>query len=209
MLALAAALVLQSGLPEKAVVQWSGVPAISGANVHIQFHNVTLTVYKTYVDVSSTTLVKNDGGPGPATIRIFQNQAGGTGLSPVPTTATWAGKPISFGGWVGSRGASVSAATASMQNQGSYALRVSYRVPIGVSGFDHKQRVVAYDLESPMPIGTLMATYSYAPGVVFHLPELSPDLGWQIGPKGAFVRINNYDGKAGLSSCAFYPGGFR
>lgn len=209
MLALAAALVVQTGLPEKAVVQWSGIPAISAPTTHIQFHNVTLTINKTYVDVASTTLVKNDGGPGVASIAIYQSQLGGTSLPPVPVTATWAGKPLAIAGWSGSRGASAATTSAPMLNLGSYALRISYRVPIGISGFDHKQRVAAYDLTSAAPIGTLMVTYAYAPGVVFHLPDMGPNLGWQIGPKGAFVRINDYDGKAGLSSCAFYPGGFR
>ena len=100
-------------------------------------------------------------------------------------------------------------ASGPMVSLGSYALRISYRVPLGKCGFDHKQRLAVYGLTSPAPIGTLMVTYKYAPGVVFHDPEAGPDLGWQIGHKGAFLRINGYDGKAGLSYCAFYPGGFR
>ena len=95
-------------------------------------------------------------------------------------------------------------ATAKVQNLGSYALRINYRVPLGKCGFDRKQFLAAYDLTSAQPIGTLMISYKFGPRAVFRLPEPKPDLGWQIGTTGAFLKKTDYDGRAGLSHLAFY-----
>lgn len=167
------------------------------------------------VDVSSLTLVKNNGPAGSAKVSIPQMRVGMAPGSLSNVALSWAGKalPFQYTSVIDSTPGSIAqpsdlVATGAMQNLGTYALRVNYRVPIGKSGFDHKQRLAIYDVGSPVPIGTLMVTYSYAPGVVFHEPEAGPNLGWQIGLKGAFVKVSNYDGKAGLSYCAFYPGGF-
>jgi hypothetical protein len=212
MLAFAAALVLQAAtLPEKPVVAYSGIPSVSGSNVVIQSHTVNLSIFKDYVDVSSLTLVKNSGPAGAANINVGFGSLGGAQV-PTALTATWAGKPLvltqekrmdQLSGIPPMDGAGA------MQNLGTYALRISYRVPLGKCGFDHKQRLAAYGLLSSTPIGTLMVTYQYAPGVVFHEPEAGPNLGWQVGLKGAFLKLNNYDGKADVSYCAFYPGGFK
>src|SRR5205085_2158978 len=62
MLALAAAILLQTTtLPEKPVVAFTGIPSFAGANFTIQSHTVNLVIGKEYVDVSSLTLVKNNG----------------------------------------------------------------------------------------------------------------------------------------------------
>jgi len=214
MLALAAALALQtSTLPEKAIVEYSGVPTVTGQNIAIESHSVTITLSKQFADVSSLTLVKNNGPAGNASIRIpgFVEGKGPTDLSP---TATWANAPLALKsdlmmGIPENRNPFVRfTGSGPMQNLGTYALRIHYKVPLGRAGLDHKQFVAAYDLTSSAPIGTLMVNFTYAPGVVFHEPEAGPNIGWEIGLKGAFVKLTNYDGKAGLSYCAFYSGGF-
>ncbi len=216
MLALAAAIAFQNTkLPENAVVRYSGIPTVTGQNIAIQSHTVTITVAKDYVVASSLTLVKNNGAAGVASVSFPGLQVGGVPASLSNFEASWAGKPqpVAIAYLIDKSGKPVLRTNSytisgAMQNLGSYALRISYRVPIGKSGFDHKQFLAAYDLTSPAPIGTLMVTYNYAPGVVFHEPDAGPNIGWQIGLKGAFVKIANYDGKAGLSYCAFYAGGF-
>ncbi|MFI5387067.1 MAG: hypothetical protein ACHQ50_13215 [Fimbriimonadales bacterium] len=214
MLALAAAIAFQNNtLPEKAVVAYSGIPKITGQNIAIQSHTVTITVSKEFADVSSLTLIKNNGAAGNAVILIPGFQTAGTASVP-SVSATWTNIAVPLlrepmMSIPEARNPSVRfSGSGPMQNLGTYALRISYRLPIGRSGFDHKQYLGAYDLTSPVPIGTLMVTYNYAKGVVFHEPEAGPNLGWQVGEKGAFVKVVNYDGKAGLSYCAFYSGGF-
>lgn len=215
MLAIAAAIAFQSSnLPEKAVVAYSGIPTITGQNVAIQSHTVTILLTKDRAEVSTLTLVKNNGGAGSASFSIpeFQTEPPAPGFE---VTATWANTPVTLKreGIVGipeQRNPSWRfSAAGPMKNLGTYALRVTYSAPLGKCGFDHKQWLAAYDLTSAVPIGTLMVTYKYGPGVVFHEPEAGPNLGWQIGLKGAYVRLDNYDGKGGLSYCAFYPGGFK
>lgn len=215
MLALVAAVAFQnSSLPEKAVVSYAGIPTITGGNVTIQSHTVTVLLTKDHAEVSTLTLVKNNGAAGNVTVTIpeFQSEAGAPSFA---ISATWANAPMMLKreGIMGipeQRNPSWRfSAAGPMKNLGTYALRTDYSVPLGKCGFDHKQFLAAYDLNSPAAIGTLMVTYKYGPGVVFHEPEAGPNLGWQIGLKGAYVRLDNYDGKAGLSYCAFYSGGFK
>ncbi|HVT12799.1 MAG TPA: hypothetical protein VHE55_11075 [Fimbriimonadaceae bacterium] len=215
MLALAAALALQnSDLPEKAVVAYSGIPTVTGQNIVVQSHSVTLLLKKDHAEVSSLTLIKNDGPAGTAAVTIpeFQSVPGAPSFA---IAATWANAPLTLSreqimGIPENRNPTWRfSGKGPMKNLGTYALRISYSVPLGKCGFDHKQFLAAYDLNSPAPIGTLMTTYTYGPGVVFHEPEAAPNLGWQVGQKGAFLRLNGYDGKGGLSYCAFYSGGFK
>jgi hypothetical protein len=212
MLALAAALFLQnSALPEKAAVSYSGIPTVSGGNITVQSHTVTILLSKDHADVSSLTMIKNNGPAGKASIEIGFGSLRQASL-PTGVSATWANTSVAL---VSAKrmdqlsGTPPMHGSGAMQSLGTYALRMKYSVPLGKCGFDHKQFIAAYDLTSPVPIGTLMVTYSYAPGVVFHEPEAGPGTGWQIGLKGAFLRVDNYDGKAGLSYCAFYSGGFK
>ncbi len=217
MLALAAALVLQTALPENPSVDYSGLPQVSG---HVTFvsHAVTLELYKDYALVSSVSQIHNDGGAGSVTVTIPRGRIGDekSGSPGFGVSATWVNTPIQLGA-----GSSTSApngkqsiftsslkGTAKMTAGGSYALRINYRVPLGRCGFDKKQYLAAYDLASPVSVGVVNVTYKYAKGVVFRLPLPKPDLGWQMGDRGAFVRLANYDGQTSLSYMAFYSGGF-
>lgn len=213
MVALTAALLFRTpgDLPEKAAVGYCGIPDLANRNLVIQSHTATLTIASDHVEVSTLTLVKNNGPAATYTVNLLPASRGG---SPVPAgiTATWANAPVAWN--QAHRMDQMSGqppiyASLRVQKLGTYALRIKYSAPIGKCGFDHKQRIVAYDLFSTAPIGTLMVTYSCAQGVVFHEPEAGPDLGWQIGVRGAFLKLDNYNGKAGLSYCAFYPGGFK
>jgi hypothetical protein len=216
MLALAVALLfVQTPLPENASVEYSGIPQVTGGQVTFVSHSATLELYKDYAWVTSTSQLHNDGGAGAVTITVPRARLGmpNSGAPTVPVSATWLlnltpgptsstinGRITSFtNSLIGS---------APLKSGGSYALRISYRVALGKAGFDRKQLLSAYGLSSPVPIGTLNVTYRYAKGVVFRLPEPKPEIGWQIGDRGAFVRIANYDGATDLSYLLFYPGGF-
>ncbi|HTQ12003.1 MAG TPA: hypothetical protein VMI31_18215 [Fimbriimonadaceae bacterium] len=212
MLSLLAAIAFQSTtLPEKAAVEFSGIPGVTGQNIAVESHSVTITLTKQYADVSSLTLIKNNGPAGNAGITVSMGVVGTEMPSDPGLTGTWANVPIAFNH--PKRADQLSGIPpyegfGKMQNLGTYALRLHYRLPIGHSGLGHKQFLAAYDLTSLVPIGTLMVTYTYGPGVVFHEPEAGPNIGWQIGQRGAFVKLAPYDGKTALSYCAFYNAGF-
>jgi hypothetical protein len=206
MLALAAAFVLQNTtLPNNALVDYSGIPTVTGGNITIQSHSVTLTMAKDHIDVSSLTLVKNNGPAGQVGISLPQFKSGDGPVRAPGFKATWANNPLTLAGQARSdEPLKPWTSTGSMVNLGTYALRISYTLPMGKCDLGHKEFLAAYDLTSPVPIGTLMVTYSYGKGVLFHDPELKPSLGWQIGERGAFLRVDGYDGKAGLSYFASY-----
>lgn len=211
-------LTLQTGAwPENPSTDFSGIPQVSGT-VSIVSHNVQVELYPRYATVTSTTLVKNNGGVGAASIKIPRERIGDqqSGFPTFEIKATWVNQPLTLKPTSGSKVDGPHSlytnwltGTGAMKAGGSYALRISYLVPLGRSGFDHKQNFAAYDLSTSSPIGTLMCSYKYANGVVFRLPETRPDIGWQVGSRGVFKRWENYTGDAGISNLAYYPGGFK
>jgi hypothetical protein len=206
-------------LPENPSVDYSGVPQISGGTTTLVSHSATIELYKDYAMVSSTTQVHNEGGAGSVTVMIPRGRLGDekSGSPKFPVTVTWNNKPVALGvkGSSSMMHGKTSMYMANLEGKvpmvkgGSYALKANYRVPLGKAGFDRKQLMAAYDLSSPTGIGVVNVTYKFAKGVVFRLPEPKPDLGWQVGARGAFVRLQNYDGNAGLTYMNFYFGGFR
>lgn len=131
MLAIAAAFVMQSAaLPEKAVVSYSGIPTVTGQDIVVQSHTVTVTVAKDHVDVATLTLIKNNGPAGKATVMVPMGHAGES-PSDFGMRATWANAPLSLdparisfhtearplATWY--------IATGAMQNLGTYALRIN------------------------------------------------------------------------------------
>lgn len=216
MLTVALALTILQGpkLAENAAVDFSGIPEITGGNVSIVSHSVTIELNKTFADVNSLTLVKNNGAAGRVDLAIprIHVDKGVASSAHFDVQATWANAPIALNQAMRSRwGADLDflSGNGAMVAGGSYALRIHFRAPLGKAGFDRKQLIAAYDLSSSNPIGQVNVTYRYAPKVVFHLPSAHPRLGWQIGTKGAFVRLTNYAGDAGASYVTFYPGGFN
>ncbi len=205
--------------PENPSVEFSGIPQVAGTNVHIVSHNVTVELYERYASVSSTTLVKNDGPAGMASFSIPRERAGdeNSGAATFMPKVTWVNQPVtmqaenSHATGSGKNTIYVGALTGKgeMKAGGSYALRVSYLVPMGKAGFDRKQNLAAYDLSSKQSIGVLMCSFKYSRGVVFRLPEPRPNLRWEVGQRGVFKKITNYDGSAGIATLSYYPGGFE
>jgi hypothetical protein len=217
--ALIAAIVLQGqDLPENPNVDYSGIPQVTGASTSLVSHSATIELYKDYAMVSSVTQVRNLGGAGAATLTFTRGRVGDekSGAPNFPLTVTWNNKAVALSAKAGTsqlngKHSMFSAnmwGKGAMVKGGSYSLKVSYRVPLGRAGFDRKQYLAAYDIASA-PVGVANITYKFAKGVVFRLPEPKPDLGWQVGARGAFVRLENYDGGHGLTFLNFYSGGFE
>jgi hypothetical protein len=92
------------------------------------------------------------------------------------------------------------------------SLKVSLDVPVGRTGPGFDQRVVGYALTGDQTIGQLNLTYKYQGNLsgreTFRLPQTSPDLGWKVGDRGAFVRLSNYQPTGDVTAITFYSGGF-
>jgi hypothetical protein len=189
-----------AALPVAGEVQYSGIPRIGG-NIVVESHNVTLDVGTTHVDVSSLTLVRNQGGAGQAAVFIPRHRAAEEPTDPTfEVTATWANAPMKLG----ADGQHLRG-SGTMVAGGSYALRINYRVPIGAAGRDRLQRLAAYDLTSNREIGTLMVAYRTQKADVFNLPSLRPSrFRWQVDTSGSFLRRDSYRGDAGVSTIQFY-----
>jgi hypothetical protein len=67
---------------------------------------------------------------------------------------------------------------------------------------------VGYLFDGDKTLGQMNIAYRYNEKTVFRLPEMHPNLGWQVGDKGAYVREDNYWPDNQLTYLSFYPGGF-
>lgn len=212
-------------MPENPSFDYSGLPQLRTVEkVDILFSNVTLQVGLVrdgYVDVSTTTLYKNRTDSTVKATLIIPRRRVGDASSGQPTfdiAATWDGKnlpliPASDRGYSEISGKSVKyssdlSAKVRLGAGATIALKTTYQVPIGKSGYELKQRVAGYLFDGDKTIGQINVVFKYNEQTVFRLPEMHPNLGWQVGDKGAFVREDNYWPDNQMMYLTFYPGGF-
>ncbi len=212
-------------LPDNPSFDYSGLPQLRTVEkVEIQFHNVTLQVglvKEGYVDVSTTTLYKNKTNQAvKATLIVPRRRVGdaNSGQPAFDVTATWDSKPLplipaSDRGYSEIVGKAVKyssdlSAKVRLAPGATIALRINYQVPIGKSGYEQKQRVAGYLFDGDKTIGQVNIAYKYNEQTVFRLPEMHPNLGWQTGDKGSYVREDNYWPDNQMTYLTFYPGGF-
>jgi hypothetical protein len=221
---LAAALAAQApvapALPPNAMLAYTGLPTLQSSQgpLDVRSHSVTLTVRNGVVEGVSTTEIRNPASAvANVTVRIPERGVSASSARPTVTVeATWAGRPLELGigdipvtkGSRSSRWSSDRSATAYMPPRSTAALRITFRVPLGTAGLDRKLRLLAYELGGDQPIGQLNLTVRYDEREVFRLPEIRPVAGWQIGPRGAFLRLQNFRPKGETVVATFYPGGF-
>jgi hypothetical protein len=224
--ALVLATLLQSKLPDNPSFDYSGLPQLrTPERVDIISHSVTCEIDGTregFVDVTSTTVFKNMTKASIKATLVVPRRRYGDANSSFPNfdiTGTWDLKkliltPASDHGYQEANGKVVKYATdlsapVRLMPGGTYGLRLSYTVPIGKCGYEQKQKIVGYLFDGDKTIGQLNVTYRYGGKTVFSLPEARPNLGWQVGEKGAFVRQENYWPDNQLTYVTFYPGGFE
>jgi hypothetical protein len=79
---------------------------------------------------------------------------------------------------------------------GTRALRVQNSLPVGRGGVGRSMRLFAYDLENASqwvgPMERLNLSLQDPQQTIFSVHERRPDLGWQVGPSGAFFRRDNW-----------------
>lgn len=99
-------------------------------------------------------------------------------------------------------------ATITLGANATGAFQTRATIPLGRAGFDWKMRATGYLLSGNHPIDQVSISYRTHSGVVFRLPQVRPDLGWQIGASGAHTRQTNFVPGNRISWISFYPGGF-
>ncbi|MCH8978049.1 MAG: hypothetical protein IH945_02250 [Armatimonadetes bacterium] len=95
----------------------------------------------------------------------------------------------------------------------THSLRLYFTLPIGVSGVDREERLIAYklaDIGQSEAIEQFRMSVQYDQRTVFVPIAAKPDLGWEVGPRGAYLKM---DGRrsdhAEVLSYRYYPAGFR
>jgi hypothetical protein len=219
--ALAAQAADPQAFPRNATLAYTGLPTFASDQgaLDVRSQSVTLTVRGGVVEGVSTTEIRNPASA-VANVKVTIPEWGyattkvGSG---VVSEATWAGRPLDL--QIGRttvthssapprRWSSSRSATAYMPPRSTAALRITFRVPLGTAGLDRKLRVLAYELGGDQPIGQLNLTVRYDEREVFRLPEIRPAAGWQVGARGAFLRLQNFRPKGETVVATFYPGGF-
>lgn len=223
--AIALAALAAQKLPDNPSFDYSGLPQLRTAEkIDFQTHSVTVDiggVKDGYVDVSTTTVLKNTtANKVVATLIVPRRRLGdaNSGQPAFDITATWDKKPLklvpaSDHGYSETVGKTVKyasdlSAKVTLAAGSTYALRIAYQTLLGKGGYEQKQRMTGYLFDGDKTISQLNIVYRYTDKSVFRLPEMHPNLGWQIGDKGAFVREENYWPDNQLTYLSFYPGGF-
>jgi|GEM_PF-6128196 len=204
------ALVLAAGAMDTQI-DYSGLPVLeSVSDYRIVTESVEAVVDPATrgtgtVQYNSTTQYRNLGAVGKVTI-IIPRYRQGDGVPDFPVTATWDNvnvdlKPstVKYGFLEG---------TANFVAQGTHALRVSFQNKLVKSGYANTQRRTQYELDGNHSVELFTMSYKYAHGTTFGLPTMSPDLGWQIGEKGASTRQQSFEPGGRTTSFVFYPTGF-
>ena len=226
-------------LPQNAALVYSGIPGIvpggssaepPTSQVRMVSSDVDFELTKATATVTSVTLFHNDSAkPVSVNLRlpvVALNPVLGRGWD-IAFKATLNGVPLKIGPLQSGTGINLDStqqdaqakverfksATAVFGVKNTYALRVTYQVPMGKAGLDGMLRLIAYETAGATnwagPMDRLNFTVHYGPGVVFHVSSAEPDWGWQIGHKGAFFKQDSFRPQGDtLVRFVFYPGGF-
>lgn len=222
---LIASAILAPALPENPSFDYSGLPSVP--KTAMKTHGVQIDMATEKVaTVTSTTVVKNMGTePLTTQVRIPRRRVGDA-LSGNPTflvKALWDNKPLELiytndkpkGEKLDIDKKSYSYRSDLYQNVTlgpgqTCSLKISYSIPFGRCGYEKKQLIAGYLFDSDSPVELMSVSFRYGGPTVFRLPEASPkDWGWQVGGKGVFKRIENFQPSGELTYITFYPGGFE
>ena len=94
----------------------------------------------------------------------------------------------------------------------THSLRLEFVLPLGVSGVDREERLIGYklaDIGQAVAVEQFRMSVQYDPDTVFVPIAAKPDLGWEVGANGAFLKMaGRVSDKAELLSYRYYPAGF-
>lgn len=215
-----------TNVPADAEIVYGSMPSLTPvANVDgfktdvvMTIHSVTGTLSKTGVAYESLTLYKNNAGfEGSAVIEVdFGSYRSGFGKE-IVVTGTWSDMPLPTPEKVirypehEKAGNYFLRYTVGMKKSATHSLRLKYSLPVGKSGIDREERLVAYrvrDLGQTNALDQFRMTLKYNPSLVFVRIEGKPDWGWQIGENGAYLKLDGRKSdKDAVLVFRYYPEG--
>jgi len=226
---------VQGPLPKNAAIVYSGLPAIQGSvpSLCMVSSSVTGTLTKDAVTFSTLSLYKNmSKKPFTVTFKLpvnAQNPILGRGYD-IDFAAMWDKAAVKASpykeeqaltddsvklrnGAVWTKFIRYKTVTVPVKASATHALRISFTIPIGKSGLDGLQRIVAYDLAGASsygwPIEQIPFSLKYNTDIVFQKIAGEPNYGWQVGPNGAYFQVKQFTPQTdALARFMFYPGGF-
>lgn len=98
-----------------------------------------------------------------------------------------------------------------VKKNATHSLKVKFKLPIGVSGVDREERLVAFRVanQGPAPLEQFRMSVKFTPEIVFSPIEAKPDWGWQVGPDGAYLKLDGRPSdKDSVLTFRYYPPAF-
>ncbi len=217
-------------LPRDAEVIYAAMPRLTpvananGSKVSLSqsIHSATAVLSKEEASFDSLSLFKNttnvDGNV--QLVVVFESWRSGFGQA-IKVDATWSNMPVAPVGAVkvvqslpekGQLGSYAITYSLPVKKQATHSLRLRFKLPIGVSGVDREERLVAYRVASigqASPLSQFRMAVKFDPSTVFAPIGALPDWGWQVGSDGAYLKL---DGKPSDRDAVlvfrYYPAGF-
>ncbi len=170
----------------------------------------TLSLYKNSTNVEGKVEL----------IVAFESWRSGFG-SAIKVEALWGDQPVTPVGAVkvlqsypekGQIGSYAMRYVLPVKKQATHSLKLKFQLPVGVSGVDREERLIGYrvsNIGQAAPLSQFRMAVKYSPAVVFVPIGALPEWGWEVGPDGAYLKL---DGKPSDRDSVlvfrYYPGGF-
>jgi hypothetical protein len=229
-LAFALAVQVPANVPRDAEVIYPVMPRMTpiananGSRVSLvqSIHSATATLAKDVTSFESLSLYKNSTNiDGAVELTVaFESWRSGFGQA-IKVEALWSDQPVSPVGAVkvvqslpekGQLGTYAITYKLPVKRQATHSLRLKFMLAEGVSGVDREERLVAYRVShigQAAPLSQFRMAVKFSPATVFAPIGALPDWGWEVGPDGAYLKL---DGKPSDRDAVlvfrYYPGGF-
>lgn len=209
---------------------YSGFPGCSnslGLQLSVLSHSATVQMAGSSDSVQTLTLIKNlskVGGVITIQVPTHVRGAGTMGaLQGLSFAASWDKVPMVLGAPKWGSGTNVNAAinkdgfvlsTVIVKPLATHALRINWSGDILISGRDHKERSIAYDMTMAGTWGSAIGKFNYSiqcpsPSPIFSVTSKTPRSGWQVGPKGAYIAASNFTPPPNLTMYfSYYPNSY-
>lgn len=210
-------------LPENPSFDYSGMPYLRGsAGIETRTHAATIELEKGFATITSTTVFKNMSGAKVTATLVVPRRRIGDAMSGMPVfvpAVVWDKTPLTLRP-LSARGSSTPlegkavgytsdlGATVTINPGATHSVRLTVKLPEGKCGYEKKQRVLGYVFDGGSTIGQTNLAFRAAGKAVFNLPKPFPDWPWQVGAKGAFVRMESFAANGDIAHFTYYPGGF-
>jgi hypothetical protein len=223
-LVLAAALQVPTNVPADAEVIYPVMPKLTtsaGVVLSQSIQGVTATLTKDEVSYDVLALYKNTTNmAGTATLELkFESWRSGFGQA-IKVEALWSDQLVAQTKATavqslpekGQLGTYTISYTLPVKKQATHSLKLKFKLPIGVSGVDREERMVAYrvtNIGQAQALSQFRMAVKFDPSLVFAPIESKPDWGWQVGAEGAYLKL---DGRPSDSDAVltfrYYPPSF-